>query len=127
MRTSTKRKGKRSTKKTSRTKKPRYKYNRPEALLPIYKAFVKAVRERDRTHCQYPGCNKHRFGIEVHHSLPFSQYPKMRYDPANGVCLCRFHHKQVTGHEMAYASMFLMIARENAIKHEKRLKGKSNG
>jgi hypothetical protein len=31
---------------TKRTRRSKIKFHRPESLLPIYKAFVKAVRER---------------------------------------------------------------------------------
>jgi 5-methylcytosine-specific restriction endonuclease McrA len=128
MKTSKKRTAKRVGKRTTRpkVKKSRYKHDRPEYLTKEYQTFVRLVRERDQTRCQFPGCRRYKFGINVHHILPWSKFPTMRYEPSNGVCLCEKCHKLVTGNEMAYVGLFLMIARENAIKYEKRLRSRYN-
>ena len=117
-----KKSGKKSTRKaTKRAKKPKYKYNRPDHETPAYKAFVKAVRERDNCKCQFPGCNKRKFGIEVHHIIRYHDAPALRYNPNNGICLCggkNGHHALVTGNEMAYAGMLFAIVQVNITKQE---------
>ena len=104
--------------KAARPKKPKYKHNRPEYLTEEYQTFVRQVRERDGTRCQFPGCRRHRFGIEVHHIIRWNDAPLLRYNPMNGVCLCRFHHKLVTGQEMIYAPLFMQIVQQNIIKQQ---------
>ena len=106
---------------TKRAKKPKYKYNRPDHETPAYKAFVKAVRERDHCKCQFPGCNKRRFCIEVHHIIRYHDAPMLRYNPNNGICLCggkKGHHALVTGNEEAWAPLFFQIAQVNQLKKE---------
>jgi len=102
--------------KVVRKKTTKRKWYRPEALTPAYQRLVKTVRERDELKCQYPGCKKKRFGLEVHHILPFSSYVAQRYNPMNCILLCRRHHELVTGKELAYAQLFSQIVMQNVIK-----------
>ena len=89
---------------------------RPEHQLPAYQSFVKQVKERDENKCQFPGCTKRRFGIEVHHIVRWKDSIALRYNPDNGVCLCNKHHKMVTGQEMAYAPLFIKVVQVNKMK-----------
>jgi len=122
---SRKRTGKKVAKKTARykSKKPKYKHNRIGFDGIEYQTFVRLVRERDENKCVYPGCKRRKFGLECHHILPYSKFPALRLNPANGVMLCKHHHELVTGNEMIYAPLLLKIAQENAIKQEKRTRG----
>ena len=82
-------------------------YNDPE-----YKKWRKSIRKRDNGSCQWPKCSK-KIGIQVHHILPWSQYPGLRYHIDNGICLCKFHHKFIKDNETSYASLFLKIISNN--------------
>ena len=116
-----KKSGNKTTRKAmKRAKKPKYKYNRPEYETPAYKAFVKAVRERDHCKCQFPGCNKRKFGIEVHHIIRYHDAPTLRYNSNNGICLCLFHHRMITGKEESWAPLFFQTAQVNQLKKENR-------
>ena len=65
----------------------------------------------------------HMFGIHVHHIIPWSQSPKLRYEPSNGVCLCSLCHKKITGHEMIYAPMLFAIVQANIRKQDNKTRG----
>jgi hypothetical protein len=114
-----KRKTPKRTVKARARKRAKYKCDRPEYLTPMYQKFVKLVKERDHCRCQFPGCKRRKYGQECHHILPWAKFPQLRYEPSNGIMLCQYHHRLVTGNEMAYVGLFLTIARENAIKQEK--------
>ena len=75
---------------------------RREYSDPHYKKFRQDVRNRDNRCCKWPGCGK-RKTLQVHHILPWQQYPMFRYEVENGITLCKHHHKEVTGHELTYA------------------------
>jgi 5-methylcytosine-specific restriction endonuclease McrA len=70
-----------------------------------YKLFRQTVRKRDGYKCQMPGCNSRRL-LQVHHIKPWSRGAALRYDPNNGITLCKHCHKLITGHEHIYAPMF---------------------
>jgi 5-methylcytosine-specific restriction endonuclease McrA len=74
---------------------------------PLYKTFRKKVRNRDKK-CRWLGCGKRR-RLQVHHILPWGKYPNLRYDPNNGITLCKAHHRQVTGSEHHYTKIFTDI------------------
>lgn len=72
-------------------------------------SFVDAVWERVNdedgwTHCHYCRCVVKRgsevFDGEVHHVLPRSTHPELKYEPLNGVVLCTDDHRRVTRHEI---------------------------
>lgn len=77
---------------------------------PQYKALRSRVRRRDKYRCSWPGCSSKR--IQVHHILPWSKYPNLRYVDSNCICLCRDHHKQVTKSEEAYCSLLTTIVQQ---------------
>jgi len=117
------RSGQATSRGTKRTKKPKYKYGRPEYTSLAYQTLVRTVRERDRCRCQFPGCKRHTYGIIVHHIIRWADSVGLRYNPTNCVCLCQKCHDRVTGNELAYAPLFLQIAHANTIKQEKKIRG----
>jgi 5-methylcytosine-specific restriction endonuclease McrA len=77
---------------------------------PKYKKMRAIVRKRDDYQCQFPNCKcRNRYQLEVHHLLPWSLFPALRFDPKNAILLCKKHHKFITGKEEYYIKMFLQI------------------
>ena len=77
-----------------------------------YTKLRKFVRRRDDHKCQFPGCNYRNTRnkkLEVHHILRWWDFPALRYDSRNAVCLCSDCHKKVTGKEEFYVKMFVQI------------------
>lgn len=72
---------------------------------PQYKKFRSDVRRRDGYTCQWPGCTKTRT-IEIHHIRRWTDYPSLRYNVSNGVCLCKFHHSLVKNQEEYFVQFF---------------------
>ncbi len=79
---------------------------------PKYKAWRKRVYKRDGYKCQFPGCRTRAKRVEAHHIRKWSDYPHLRNITKNGICLCRFCHKRVTGYEEYYHVLFDKIIRE---------------
>ncbi len=59
-------------------------------------ALRRAVRERDRSRCQYPGCHSRR--TDIHHIIPWSQGGQTRLRDL--ILLCQAHH--VIVHALGY-------------------------
>ena len=78
-------------------------YNDPE-----YKKFRMSVLNRDRFKCQMPNC-KSRKDLNVHHIKTWSTASALRYEPSNGITLCRHCHKSITGKESHYENLFREI------------------
>jgi 5-methylcytosine-specific restriction endonuclease McrA len=57
-------------------------------------ALRRAVRERDQSRCQYPGCDSRR--VDLHHIRYWSNGGATRL--ANLICLCKAHHRMVHDH-----------------------------
>lgn len=57
---------------------------------PEYRAFRKAVLERDNWTCQ--SCRARGGKLHVHHLKAWGPYPKLRYEVSNGITLCRKCH-----------------------------------
>ena len=77
---------------------------------PLYKEFRSAVRKRDKSTCQYPGCGC-RKRVHVHHIKRWADYPGLRYLVENGICLCAYHHSLTKGNEEQYERLFYEIIR----------------
>ena len=108
-------------------KKQKYKHSRPEYLTKEYQMFVRQVKERDGMKCQFPGCKRYKFGMEVHHIIRWNDAPALRYSVSNGILLCggaKGCHKKVTGNELIWAPLFMQIVQQNTLKQqEKKAKG----
>lgn len=59
-------------------------------------ALRRAVRERDKGRCQFPGCNSRR--TDIHHIVPWAKGGKTRLRSL--ISLCEAHH--VIVHELGY-------------------------
>lgn len=75
---------------------------------PLYKRFRNQVKNRDRRECKWPGCGCKK-KLQVHHILPWAQFPTMRFLVSNGITLCKKHHNIVKGKELDFAQLFLKI------------------
>ena len=73
---------------------------------PVYKQFRTEVLKRDKFTCQM--CNKKGKGVwlNVHHIMKWSSASALRYDPDNGITLCKQCHNEVTGCESHYINFF---------------------
>ena len=58
-----------------------------------YRAWRKAVFERDEYTCQI--CTFYTGGgnLQAHHIKSYADYPELRYAVDNGVTLCEYHHQ----------------------------------
>jgi len=70
-----------------------------------YQDWVKKVRKRDKNQCALKGQNCSGYCI-VHHILPWSEYPDLRYNIKNGITLCQFHHPRKRDEEKRLIPFF---------------------
>ena len=75
---------------------------------PQYEDFRKEVLKRDKRSCKMPGCGSKK-NLHVHHIRTWAKAASLRYDPSNGITLCKNCHKSITGQESHYESLFLEI------------------
>jgi hypothetical protein len=73
---------------------------------PRYKAWRAAVRRRDGYRCKR--CRSRR-RLHVHHIRPWAEFPTLRFEPANGLTLCRACHRQMHGREADFAALCLSL------------------
>lgn len=59
---------------------------------PKYKEWSKAVKERDAYTCQVCGSTGKK--LESHHIQSWIEYPDLRYEINNGLCMCKTCHKK---------------------------------
>jgi len=75
---------------------------------PVYKRFRSDVLKRDRFKCQL--CKKRsKTSLHVHHIKQWSKASSLRYDPSNGITLCMYCHRSITGKETHYEQLFREI------------------
>lgn len=73
--------------------------------------WVKVCRLRDNNKCKIG--NQDCCGpLNVHHILPWRDYPELRYDVNNGITLCRFHHPLKYLEEIKLVPVFTNLIRE---------------
>ena len=75
---------------------------------PNYKKFRMSVLNRDSFQCQMPNC-KIRKDLHVHHIQTWSKASALRYEPSNGITLCKKCHQSITGKESHYQLFFREI------------------
>jgi len=75
---------------------------------PQYKQWRKNIKSRDNYCCKWPHCGLKK-GLQVHHILPWSQYPGLRFHIDNGITLCKFHHQLIKNDETSYSLSLLKI------------------
>lgn len=80
---------------------------------PLYRDWRNKVFSRDKRKCQMPGCTKKKY-LNAHHIRKWASASTLRFDVDNGITLCYFCHKKVTGHETFYQSLFQSIVRKNS-------------
>lgn len=91
-----------------------YKKNERDYYDPKYVAWRRYIRLRDGKKCQWPKCTEARSGkLHVHHIRGWTAYPHLRYDPNNGITLCRTHHSLTMGKEELFLKLFIDIVNRN--------------
>lgn len=60
---------------------------------PAYLSMKKRVKSRDKV-CQICGEVDVNGHLEIHHILPFREYPELACDDNNCICLCQHHHSK---------------------------------
>jgi hypothetical protein len=75
---------------------------------PQYKKWRKQVYTRDKFQCRWPNCNSKK-RLNAHHIKTWAGFPGLRFDPNNGITLCKAHHDLIKGMEEEYSFSFLMI------------------
>jgi len=78
---------------------------------PVYKDFRLRVLKRDKFKCKMPGCKTKR-DLQVHHISKWSGASSLRYEVSNGITLCRYCHKSITGKEPHYETLFREIIQD---------------
>lgn len=78
---------------------------------PIYKDWRKKVYARDNWQCRWPGCTMKKY-LNAHHIKTWANFPGLRYEVANGITLCKMHHKLITGNESYYEAVLMKLASE---------------
>jgi len=82
---------------------------------PLYKEFRSKVLKRDKFTCQM--CKSRiRKSLEVLHIMTWANASTLRFDPMNGITLCKSCHKDITGKEVHFQSLFLALVQKNGKK-----------
>lgn len=74
-----------------------------------YDKWRAKIRRRDKYKCRMPNCSGESKRLHVHHILPWSKYPSLRYDIGNGITLCSDCHKTTFRKEDIFAPLFLSL------------------
>ena len=69
-----------------------------------------AVLQLDNWTCQAPGCGANTC-LDAAHIVAKSQAPSRKFDPANGVTLCRPHHEHFHQHPLEWRRFVQTFAR----------------
>jgi hypothetical protein len=86
---------------------------RQERNDSAYKDWRRSVRNRDGWLCKMANgdCSGK---VVAHHILPWSKFPKLHYEPNNGITLCRFHHPRKREDEIKLSPYFQSLVRDTA-------------
>ncbi len=76
-----------------------------------YKKFLKIVKKRDKYTCCMPDCHSKK-RLQVHHILRWADCPTLRYEPTNGITLCKCCHEKIKNQEHIYIELFNRIVTE---------------
>lgn len=77
----------------------------------LYRNWMKSVKNRDNWKCKIDNQDcKGR--IEAHHILPWSKFPKLRYEINNGISLCQFHHPRKKNDVIKLVSFFKKLIQQ---------------
>lgn len=77
-----------------------------------YREWKQAVFDRDGKKCQMPGCRRRR-RLECHHIQRWADAPYLRWEPDNGIILCKQCHYELRNNEIIYLPLFMEIVEEN--------------
>lgn len=79
---------------------------------PAHKEWSRDVKNRDGWKCRISNgdCSGQ---IVAHHILPWRDYENLRYEPNNGITLCRFHHPRKRVDEMKLSPYFQQLVMSN--------------
>lgn len=77
---------------------------------PQYVKWRKDVAKRDGFACQWPGCGCSK-RLRFHHIRRWADFPSLRFEPTNGITLCKDHHDFIWGEEELYARMLQGIVK----------------
>ena len=73
-----------------------------------YTEFRKEVLKRDGRKCQMPDCGSKK-RLNVHHIRRWADAAALRCEPSNGITLCYYCHKSISGQELHYEPLFMEI------------------
>tara|TARA_Y100000004_G_scaffold163951_1_gene193722 strand:+ start:137 stop:400 length:264 start_codon:yes stop_codon:yes gene_type:complete len=83
---------------------------RREYSDPAYRKFRIDVLKRDRFKCKMPGCKSNKKkDLQVHHIRTWANASALRFEPSNGITLCRDCHNSIRGKEHHYVQLFVEI------------------
>ena len=75
---------------------------------PVYREWRLRVYKRDKFKCQMPLCNA-KTNLQAHHIQKWSSASSLRYEPSNGITLCRYCHSSIKNKEEHYIKIFREI------------------
>jgi hypothetical protein len=99
---------KRRKRAVDRRRYPRHNHGGRDVNNVFYERFRDEVRIRDGHKCKWPGCGSNR-RLQVHHIHKWAEFPNLRYNIANGITLCNFHHRLIKNCEEYYVGFFQRI------------------
>ena len=94
---------KKTTNKPLRLHKPR-KESTKTIMARLYRLWSEIVHDRAGNKCEVCGAEGK---LDAHHVQPRQICSGLRFNPANGVCLCPSHHKW--GHKSAHKGMLWFV------------------
>lgn len=73
---------------------------------PQYAKWRSSVYKRDKYICQMCGKTTQ---LNAHHIKMWAFYPELRFEVSNGITLCKYCHKTVTGKEEYYEAYLYQL------------------